>query len=283
MQSQWEYEDEYDDSFDAYDGGNGADGMADAEGATLIQDKLLASFFHLFASLHHLLPLFAWELAFSNHSHHSHLLACAASSAFIQHLLRHGRELQLQRSAGEWSKIFLSVRSWWTHAAQVMRTRLVWGLAATSAARDAAAAAATMDRRRRGALLAVGAAAAAAARCRRLSSSNHSRSSSRSRGAAAAAAASSRAGPGSWTARSTTTSVFLHSILALPSITSPRVPTRLDLSCGSSAMRRGRLHLWQLPLRQHRSSGLDKPQGWHSTERLPVGQHAFSERQKPDD
>lgn len=30
--SQWEYEDEYDDSFDAYDGGNGADGMADAEG-----------------------------------------------------------------------------------------------------------------------------------------------------------------------------------------------------------------------------------------------------------
>ena len=30
---QWEYEDEYDDSFDAYDGGGAADGMADAEGA----------------------------------------------------------------------------------------------------------------------------------------------------------------------------------------------------------------------------------------------------------
>jgi len=98
MQSQWEYEDEYDDSFDAYDGGNGADGMADAEGAALIQDKLLASFVHLFASLHHLLPLFAWELGFSDHSHYSHLLACAASSACMQHLLRHWRELQLQRN-----------------------------------------------------------------------------------------------------------------------------------------------------------------------------------------
>ena len=30
--AQWEYEDEYDDSFDAYDGGGAADGVADAEG-----------------------------------------------------------------------------------------------------------------------------------------------------------------------------------------------------------------------------------------------------------
>ena len=33
---QWEYEDEYDDSFDAYDAGGAADGMADAEGALLM-------------------------------------------------------------------------------------------------------------------------------------------------------------------------------------------------------------------------------------------------------
>lgn len=34
--TQWEYEDEYDDSFDAYDGGGAADGVADAEGVPQI-------------------------------------------------------------------------------------------------------------------------------------------------------------------------------------------------------------------------------------------------------
>lgn len=34
---QWEYEDEYDDSFDAYDAGGAADGVADAEGVLLFE------------------------------------------------------------------------------------------------------------------------------------------------------------------------------------------------------------------------------------------------------